>query len=170
MRLHILPMSIMLKENTALVRTYFMQKLYFDNRIPGGEYFINYDEGFKYWNVSDTDNIIMIPTNLNNNHWVIIIIDCEQKLIIYRDSLGGNSGNYGLQYLMVIEKFIKERGNAHLKAIDQILLSNREIYEVEDTSKSQNNAYNCGVRICRYAELHLTRTNWQILNIMLFRK
>ncbi len=50
-------------------------------------------EGYTKTNVLETD-LILIPVNINNAHWTPATLCCNEKVLKFYDSLGGEGGDF----------------------------------------------------------------------------
>ncbi len=114
---------------------------------------------------------MFIPCHLNNNHWVCVIVDFEQKIIDYYDSIGDVTHtkvtNCITQYLKDVwneiyhnDKFITNEWNVRNNFSD---LGNFPI---------QDNLTDCGVYMCVYVyyRAHNIAFNFSCKDIVIFRR
>jgi Ulp1 family protease len=138
------------------VSTRFWDKLLYLNstgsRNSTAKY--NYNNGYNYLlqNIFDF-KIIYLPANINNNHWILIVIDVEKRKIFGFDSSNKhetNSNNMVHKYCGYIKQFILD---------DLIRKTDYTNIQKETTNEwhidhnylpnnQQNNGYDCGVFVC----------------------
>jgi len=94
---------------------------------------------------------LIIPININGNHWTIVCINFSQKSILYLDSLGGQSTLHTKSCIRYLQDEYMRRHHSPLVNIHEWSIRNNR----EGTPKQKNN-YDCGVFVCLYA-LHLIR-------------
>ncbi len=88
---------------------------------------------------------ICIPINIGNYHWVLVVVDIEQREINFYDSMGGN----GNEYLHAILKWLQadsEDNDIPFDESDWILTDHKK------DIPQQTNGYDCGVFVLMTAE------------------
>lgn len=83
-------------------------------------------------------SLILIPINVNNVHWTLVTICIQTKQITYYDP----DGNYDEGLVRLMSEFMSF---ANVGA-------NWELIHAHDSPR-QPNRYDCGVYICKYAEI-----------------
>jgi Ulp1 family protease len=109
----------------------------------------NYEKKSKWIKKAPGNNIFNLKNiyfiiNIDNNHWVCIVVYMEEKLIQYYDSLKifGKDDNYlkgTLRYL-----------NDSDKKIEQIKLDEWKLVCCAETVPQRKNRFNCGAFVCMY--------------------
>jgi len=162
---HVLePMAIEAKANIQFITTYFFQRLFFDNRTLSEapeKYAMNFHEALPYWKEGDQ---YIIPINVLNEHWALVTIDCPNRIMAFHDSLGSHKGWDGTVFMDVIFNFMKQfemtyREN-EMSAVDWKFMSSKDMYKWNAKTKRflkvpQNNGFDCGIFILKYAELFI---------------
>jgi len=114
----------------------------------------------------------MIPINILNEHWALIIVDKLNQTMWYYDSLGSYKDWDGVQFLDVVLSFMRHfdqmcMGSANKEDFDideWTLMSSKDIYKRSPTSAKewvftnvpQQNGYDCGIFVLKYVELYMT--------------
>lgn len=94
----------------------------------------------------------LIPINIRNLHWVLVIVHFEKKQIEYFDSkLSGNYGNP--------DKIMKDIGNF----FNQKTKINFNI-KINTNCPQQRNGSDCGIYICLYAFYIINQWDFSSLN------
>jgi sentrin-specific protease 1 len=97
---------------------------------------------------------LFFPINVDNLHWVLVIVDIEKKVIEYRDSLEDADNLKASAYMQYIETYLdfelKNRGNDEVISIEWLSKTWDKLLP-QDTPK-QNNGSDCGVFVCMYAD------------------
>jgi sentrin-specific protease 1 len=88
-------------------------------------------------NVLETD-LILIPVNINNVHWTLATLCCNEKLLKFYDSLGGEGGDF----LNLILQYFASLTNTGFS---------EWTIEVMRNIPKQENSYDCGVYVCQYS-------------------
>jgi sentrin-specific protease 1 len=112
-----------------------------------------HDNTFKYLNVIkwnyNTDifsfDKILLPINIDNMHWVLVVVFIKSSTIIYYDSLLSNSKTANL-ILVNILKWLKIEGEIRNRN------SNLWTTTINDSIPKQENTYDCGLYIIKFAE------------------
>jgi len=154
MFLHILVQSCRHKRNIYPNQTHLnihaFKSFFFTKLQQGNEY--SYDNVRRFSRYVHQENIfnlsrLLIPTNVNNNHWALLDIHFESKRIEYLDSLGNPSGNYTTYAF----RYLKDE---HLNKFNSPLPDSREWTLVDNNLNTprQENGYDCGVFVCLFAE------------------
>ncbi len=81
---------------------------------------------------------LLIPINLNNLHWTLASLSCNEKALRFYDSEGGKRG----EILKLIVNYFSKITNTPY---------NEWQIEVMENILRQNNSYYCGVYVCQYA-------------------
>lgn len=116
-------------------------------------------EGVKKWykkvfifdrqNVTDT---ILVPINVNNNHWTLAAIHLNDAKIQYFDSLNANANPFTVSNLFCnLNRYVKNRFYDEMGFILDVeqYWQNENVLDIPQ----QTNTTDCGVFICMYAEL-----------------
>uniref|UniRef100_A0A1B0BYW3 Ubiquitin-like protease family profile domain-containing protein n=1 Tax=Glossina palpalis gambiensis TaxID=67801 RepID=A0A1B0BYW3_9MUSC len=109
-------------------------------------------DGVKRWtNKVDifSKDILLIPINLAQVHWSIVIINLKERTIKYYDSMGYSNP----QILATLEQYLKRESMDKRK---QRFQSNRFVIESVLDGPQQVNGNDCGVVCCAVAE-YITR-------------
>jgi len=103
-------------------------------------------------------DFVIIPVHVGGNHWCLGVINIRDKKVEYYDSMGGtNPGCIMNLKQYVCDEYQTKKG----KAID---ISEWGTYTPADTIPQQNNAYDCGVFMCQFAESIASGNNIQNVN------
>ena len=89
----------------------------------------------------------LIPIHLNGNHWMLICVDTHRSKVTLFDSFLGFHPS-------VLEK-IKEFYNRHHFKTFGAFLSDIWVFEHASSIPTQKNSFDCGVFVCKFAELYL---------------
>jgi len=154
MFLHILVQSCRRKRNIHPDQTHLnihtFKSFFFTKLLQGNEY--NYGHVRRFSRSVHQGNIfnlsrLLIPINVNNNHWALLDIHFESKKIEYLDSLGNSSGNYTMYAL----QYLKDE---HLNKFNSPLPNLREWTLIDNNHNipKQENGYDCGIFVCLFAE------------------
>jgi len=123
------------------LRSWFSTTFFWAKLLENGEY--NYN-AVRRWTRSDIINInttdkVIIPINVNNNHWTLLVFYMFLKELHYYDSNNGNGSSY-LQYGL---RWLSD------ECMDktQIVLNTAEwrCFHKEAGVPQQDNGYDCGV-------------------------
>ncbi|KAL6927513.1 hypothetical protein ACO0SA_003812 [Hanseniaspora valbyensis] len=79
---------------------------------------------------------ILIPINLNENHWVCSMVDFRKKQIVYLDSMCNNKNRSSFIYLERIKEYV-------IKQSENKIGQDFEIKHLE--CPQQNNGFDCGI-------------------------
>lgn len=88
---------------------------------------------------------IFIPINIDNVHWVLIVVYTQRKEIVYFDSLSTTSTESSQKYLNATEEYLQA------EVLDKKLdfeLSEGWLKRVCQTTSQQINGRDCGVHVC----------------------
>jgi hypothetical protein len=138
--------SFINEENRVeIFSTFFTEKLIIDNEKKTNEI-------GKWFNKLNIDlnklDKLLLPININNMHWVLIVVNFKIKSINYYDSKSGNSDN-GIYYLDLIKNWLVSDNNNLFK-------ENKNHWNLEIINKDlipqQNNDNDCGIFLCFYME------------------
>ncbi|KAK4024551.1 hypothetical protein OUZ56_009973 [Daphnia magna] len=88
-------------------------------------------------NVLETD-LILIPLNINNVHWTLATLSCNEKLLKFYDSLGGEGGDF---LKLILQHFASLTNTSF----------NEWTIEVMKNIPRQENSYDCGVFVGQYS-------------------
>ncbi|KZS08308.1 Uncharacterized protein APZ42_027789 [Daphnia magna] len=88
-------------------------------------------------NVLETD-LILIPVNINNVHWTLATLCCNEKLLKFYDSLGGEGGDF---LKLILQHFASLTNTSF----------NEWTIEVMKNIPRQENSYDCRVFACQYS-------------------
>eukprot|EP00397_Hematodinium_sp_SG-2012_P055693 GEMP01068160.1.p1 GENE.GEMP01068160.1~~GEMP01068160.1.p1 ORF type:complete len:334 (+),score=46.19 GEMP01068160.1:196-1197(+) len=92
-------------------------------------------------------DLIIVPVNINEMHWTLGCIDMRAKKVRFYDSLGTPSNSTFADFMIryVKDEHKDKKGSA---------LSDADEWEAEDVidNPQQDNGYDCGVFLCKYAE------------------
>ena len=94
---------------------------------------------------------LIIPININGNHWTVICINFHQKSILYLDSLG----DHGTLYTNSCLRYLQDE-HIHRHHYPLADITGWSIQSNREGTPKQNNNYDCGVFVCLFA-LHLIR-------------
>ncbi|XP_050524521.1 sentrin-specific protease 2-like [Daktulosphaira vitifoliae] len=86
-------------------------------------------------------NLLMAPLNINNNHWIIAIVDVSQKEIIVYDSLDCHNG----KEVKILQYFLCEHKHTKYGTSSPWFLFRGE-------TTNQENEYDCGPWILAIAD------------------
>uniref|UniRef100_A0AC34F146 Ubiquitin-like protease family profile domain-containing protein n=1 Tax=Panagrolaimus sp. ES5 TaxID=591445 RepID=A0AC34F146_9BILA len=125
-------------------------------------------DGIASWikhDIFDYDYILIPIHELQNAHWLMIIVDVELKVIGAFDSLSHDNTHH----LEHVRKFLV----THAKAVDDITneLADWEIFN-DKSAPPQQNGYDCGVYASQYAQYICKRKilDFQQSQLNYFRK
>jgi len=94
--------------------------------------------------ILDTD-AILVPINVNGNHWVLGVVNLTDKRIEFYDSMRGPAE----KHFQVLRRWIKDEWLDKKK--QQLDLSQWEDY-TPPRCPQQNNGIDCGVFVCKFAD------------------
>ncbi len=109
----------------------------------------------------DMKHIILIPVNVENNHWILLILDIVRKRIYYFDSFGHVYDSILCQMWRYLEfqHLLKygSKNTAMMKPQWKIVFCHEM-----DNFPLQGDGTSCGVRCCMMAKAYVTgqRFNW----------
>ena len=96
--------------------------------------------------LSDFDKVF-IPVNVNNLHWMLIVIYVETKKVVCYDSMiSGKKPEYYNKFITTVENWVREEAQEN-----QIDVSKLESI-VHQKSPQQDNDFDCGVFVCICAD------------------
>jgi hypothetical protein len=98
-------------------------------------------------------DFIILPTNVNNNHWVLVVVDIKSKCIVLGDSLGKDHKSF-LQQTMRYLTFASMYYHSVPLDINQWSLS---YYHKQKDFVMQQNASDCGIYVCLMAKAIVTK-------------
>ena len=93
---------------------------------------------------------MVVPINVNENHWTAAVISLQKKTIQYYDSLGGN----GMQYIKVIYSFLewewkrRKLGGGTLEEHKEWKKEWQLLGVSPEEYPKQKNSWDCGVYVC----------------------
>ena len=92
---------------------------------------------------------MIVPINVDKNHWALGFVDFTEKIISYWDSLGGDHP----KFKQWMQQYLKDEWKDK-KGSEEFPYS----FSFDDTTEvpHQTNSYDCGVFTCMFAEC-LTR-------------
>ena len=90
---------------------------------------------------------VLIPVNLNRNHWVLVSVNLNTKTCTYYDSLGG----VDFSTVKQITQFFDD----YFTTIPEF---NKEWKYYAPTIPKQKNSHDCGVFICKFMD-YISRGN-----------
>lgn len=132
--------------NSSLPKVYCVNTFFLNKLAPKGDYCY---ENVKRW-LKNIDlfsyDLIMVPVNVNNNHWCLAVINLKQEKLEYYDSLQlGDTG----QILEHLRRWLKDRieGSESKPKLDPDHLTK----DIHTDIPLQTNAIDCGVFTCQYA-------------------
>jgi Ulp1 family protease len=93
---------------------------------------------------------IVVPINTNNNHWTLLVVDVNQRVIMYIDSdqQGDTPSVRGNQVIALVKTFLR---NASPKQFDHL-----KQLDIKRNTK-QNGGFDCGVFVCWYVKALVER-------------
>jgi Ulp1 family protease len=93
---------------------------------------------------------LMIPVNVDGNHWVLICVHFQSKRICYLDSLNRD----GLHLLKLMRQYLKDEWRNGIHNTEGEFPWNDWNLETSSTSSNpqQMNGYDCGVFTCMFAD------------------
>lgn len=124
-----------------------------DNNLRGKYHFNN------WYSKQDFSNArgIVIPYNMNKNHWVLIVVDFESRTISFIDSMFKTAQEYQ-EYatirLEAVKKYLIDRKNS-LPHLNPNIDDEAWKFQFTDvsTTTQQKDGFNCGVFCCIYADM-----------------
>jgi len=129
----------------------------------------NFHDAVKYW--PEDGNHYIIPINIVNEHWTLVIVDKLEFKMYYHDSLGAYKGWDGLNFMELIISFMKEfelvcRGDEAetIDIGDWTLISSKDVYtwnrkRAKFINVPQKDGHDCGLFILKYAELFIRNSD-----------
>lgn len=97
-------------------------------------------------NKIENKHLILIPINIDNTHWTIMLVIPKSKIMIYLDSFRQDCPQNILDGVLT---FVKEYFNVDLKKENWILHNPKDV-------PRQTNGTDCGIFICAWAFLIAT--------------
>ena len=92
---------------------------------------------------------LFIPLNIQNYHWVLVVVYVKNKTITYYDSLLKSiNKTFATDFLKAVETYLKNKA-VELK-MDIFSQGWRGKLETEENCVQQNNGYDCGVCVCLF--------------------
>lgn len=130
-------------------------------------YFTELENSF-YFDIPplSTNDLQIIPLNVNRNHWCIIFVDFERKKMIYIDPSGNENLNKKIEYYKsTFTSFIETYKKMKKIEIDTTNFSVEFLHHI-----TQKDTYNCGVYILYFCQQFIqNKSLGEPLDIMLFR-
>ena len=118
------------------------ESYFYSSLIQRGHYsMINW---FKNVNIFEFD-IVYIPININNNHWILATIESFKCKVTVYDSFKSNQSNV----LTNLHSYINMKYNQYYK----VNLTNHWCFTQEYNIPLQKNTYDCGVFLCKIAQI-----------------
>jgi len=168
-------LAVELKKEVLLLATYFFQRLFFDNASTRGYFEMNYENALTYW--ADGEDIIIIPINIQNEHWTMISVSKKMKTINYYDSLGCYKRWHGGEFIDAVLTFMqqyetKQNGNK-FDACEWTVRTSKEMYETDVftekyTEAPQKNGFDCGLFVLKFAEDIIRGSTASVLGITVY--
>ena len=94
-----------------------------------------------------TKSLLIVPINVNNTHWVLVVAFMQQKKIMYYDSFNQN----GNSYMKTIQRYIGDEIRVNCKGVEDMKkwqLANVRVPQ-------QRNNYDCGICVLMNVDLLL---------------
>jgi len=172
------PMAENGSKSIVLIQTYFFQRLYMDNKVPGTtQYSTIAEQALQYW--KDGGSLYIIPINISNTHWTLVTVHMDQETMAYHDPLGMFNGINGLEYMESIFLFLREYQFKVDGNYDNA--PDRESWTFHDATHfylwddkmlkclnaPQQNSHDCGIFIIRFAELCVEFDTFNISEIIM---
>lgn len=145
----------------------------FANKLRESAY--EYDS-VKRWAKIDifAKDIVLIPVNMNGNHWCMAIIYMGDKTIKYYDSKGGKNPDFLMKLFKYLEAEFKYKNMKYRSPTDPF---DETVWRLENVQgiPQQSNDDDCGVFSCMYAEFvsrnrPITQSVFSQANMTYFRK
>jgi Ulp1 family protease len=86
-----------------------------------------------------TKDTILVPINVNSNHWVLLVVRLEKKQFTYYDSLRGTKDQVQ-ELVFPVAKWIERHSKKHATATDWPVK-----IHTDANAARQRNGYDCGV-------------------------
>ena len=125
----------------------------------------------KFDNVFEVD-LVIVPYNLSQCHWALVVVNFRLKRFEYYDSLGSSLYD-ALRHIAVVKKMFTSEAARRKKPFD--FSDNNYIATVQEIAE-QKNGYDCGAFICTYAdclaqdlELDFTQANMPSFRLKMVR-
>ena len=129
------------EQNNTMLRSWFASSFFFVKLLNDGNDWYEYNAVRKWTRKIDifSADKVLIPINLTNTHWTILVFYMLLKEIHYYDSRSGNGDkyiDYGLRWLA--DEIMDKKGIA-------IDINEWTQYQQEVHVPQQNNGYDCGM-------------------------
>lgn len=98
---------------------------------------------------------IFFPINIDNKHWVLVVVQILQRRIVYYDSMDTDNFKYKLYTSTILNYLCAKWQSTKSSAFES---KEWAIILMEEIPK-QKNDYDCGVFICMYADYILEDKN-----------
>ena len=135
-------------------KCHFVSTSFYTKLMEGNTYnYNNIKSWVRRWTAGSifSQHHIYIPVNINNQHWVLVVINFQHKKIQYYDS----SSYPGQTYANNILRFVlDEATNEPNRVTRNIQMSGWTIDINTDVLPKQHNNYDCGIYICMYSYFH----------------
>lgn len=97
---------------------------------------------------------LFIPINLDNTHWVFVMVDLVQREIVYYDSMGGNANAaFTIKIMGLISQWLQLEA-VERREINFIVNAWKQVVMEKGTIPLQKDGYNCGLYVIKNI-LHL---------------
>jgi sentrin-specific protease 1 len=94
-------------------------------------------------------DLLIVPINLNNTHWVCAALWLQEKRIDYYDSL---NGCHGAELCNALIRYVHdEMQQKHPNSMGEFDINSWSV-NIRNGIIHQDNGYDCGVFICMYAD------------------
>lgn len=139
-------MSILMERDEQMVQkkqkqrtSHYFNSFFFTKLLENGQYnYSNIKRWTRKFNIFEKEKII-IPVNLHNTHWTLLVIYMQKKEIHYYDSMSGS----GTVYLNAAERWIIDEGREkYSMTIDK---SEWKKFSQENHVPQQRNGFDCGM-------------------------
>lgn len=107
-----------------------------------------WSNSFPHQNIFEKLKYLIVPVNINNTHWAILIVDFAQRVIRYLDSLGASGSKYMDAMLDYFGDYAREKN----LPFDQ---NDWYCFNLQSQSPQQENTYDCGVIVMINAYLYI---------------
>jgi len=127
---------------------------------------LNNGKGYSYQRVSKWTktfdifalDYVIIPVHVGGNHWCLGVINIRDKKIEYYDSMGGTNPSC----IKNLKQYVVDEHQA--KKGSAIDITEWGTYTPADSVPQQNNAFDCGVFMCQFAESIASANDIQNVN------
>jgi len=128
-----------LASNGRRVPSYFFNSFFISKLLENGTY--NYANVKRWSNKFDafTMGKIFMPVNIDNTHWVMVVVHMRQREIHYGDSMSGE----GKWHMEAIRRWLVDEANA--KNNTNIEYNTSDWKLIERCVPQQNNGVDCGM-------------------------